>query len=453
MAQQGLIREFHLTATPAQWEATADQPIEIWTYNQQVPGPEIRVTEGEFIRVFVENQLPEPTTIHWHGLPVPNAMDGVPGLTQEPIPPGGRFVYEFPAWPAGTYIYHSHEGYQLDQGLYGALIIEPKEEPRSYDREYVLVLDDWANIDGGGPAQARAGNVRRPMGMGRGMMRGRRTSSNAPLLEPLYDLYILNGREAQLSEPFTVRRGERIRLRIGNLGSATHFTLRLAGHPLLITHADGRPVAPIEVDVLRVGMGERYDVEFVANHPGIWELYTLDDGTGIGPQRLGIVRYMDTGRSQVSPDNLSRRFRRNTYAMLTALPEAEADLVPLDHRPPERMFNQVLSGGMMGSPYWTINGRIHPDSELLTIQRGELIRIHYLNRSMMPHPMHLHGHFFEVLGSGNGGSRLRKDTLIVEPMGGATIEFVADNPGRWFHHCHNLYHAMAGMANEVRYQV
>ena len=185
----GPVRTFRLRAEETEVDLGSGQPFRIWTYNGQLPGPEIRVTEGELVRVEFENRLPQPTTIHWHGIPVPNPMDGVPGLTQSPIQPGERFVYEFPAWPAGTYIYHSHQGYQLDQGLYGAIIIEPGDGGRTVDREYVLTLEDWVRFDGGPPAAARAGRIRSSgMGMmrggggmmGRGMMgRGRRSEGNS----------------------------------------------------------------------------------------------------------------------------------------------------------------------------------------------------------------------------------------------------------------------------------
>ena len=152
-------KEINLNAHLTNVDLGNDKPFIAWTYNGKIPGPEIRVKEGERLRVILKNNLPEETTVHWHGLPVPNKMDGVPYITQKPVQPNGTFVYELEASPPGTYLYHSHAHYQLDRGLYGALIIEPKREARGYDKEYVLLLEDWATIDGGGPEAAKRGRI------------------------------------------------------------------------------------------------------------------------------------------------------------------------------------------------------------------------------------------------------------------------------------------------------
>jgi FtsP/CotA-like multicopper oxidase with cupredoxin domain len=210
------VREFELSASRAKVQLGAGPTFWAWTYNGQVPGPEIRVKEGERIRVLLRNYLPEETSIHWHGVPVPNRMDGVPGVTQKGVMPGETFVYEFEAKPAGTYLYHSHAGYQLDQGLYGPLIIEPSIEKDSYDREYALMLEDWVMKDEGGIARTRR---RPPMGMMEGMMgRGRVFGDpRTPLLEPVYDGYSVNGRLYPHLDPLRVKQGERIKLRLMNL--------------------------------------------------------------------------------------------------------------------------------------------------------------------------------------------------------------------------------------------
>ncbi len=439
----GVIREFDLTAAVTPVDLGSGQ-FQAWTYNGLPVGPEIRVTEGETIRVTLTNNLPAPTTIHWHGLPVPNGMDGVPNVTQPAIQPGESFVYEFSAWPSGTYWYHPHVGHQLDRGLIGPLIVEPKNEAGDYDREYTLMLDDWVTVDGGGPeAKLRSSGGM----MGGGMMGGMRgrgffQGNDGPLQEPIYTTFAVNGLTAAAAPPFTVKQGERIRLRLINGSGATIYGLRLAGHSLTITHTDGRPVEPFEVDVLRIGMGERYDVNFTADNPGRWALYDILNGSG--RLDLAVFHYADAPSAQDSGDNLSRNFRWNDYRLLTGRPEegmpaAEADDQPL-------IFDMVLTGGHM-SPYWGINGKAYPDTDDVVVPTGQRVRFNYFNQSPMPHPMHLHGHFFEVAGSPG----LRKDTVIVEGhMGQASIEFVADNPGDWMHHCHNIYHAEAGMMNIVR---
>lgn len=448
-APAGSLRAVSLTAGPLDLDLGDGSLFKVYGYNRVTPGPEIRVREGERLRVTLRNQLPEPTTIHWHGVPVPNGMDGVPGVTQAPVAPGDAFTYEFTAWPAGTYLYHSHAGYQLDQGLHGALIVEPRRQP-GHDREFVLLLEDWATVDGAGPAASRAGRIDRQAGgmMGGGMMGGmmgrrrERSGEKGPLRQPTYDAYVINARTARAAEPLRVRKGDRVRLRLANPSASTTFLVRLAGHRLTVTHADGRPVERVQVDLLRLGMGERYDVEIIADNPGTWALVGGSEADG-DYRLLRTLRYDGVVAGEPSMEAPAKQ-RTLTYSDLVALPE---EGTPRVQGPVQRVFRLRLSGGMMGSPYWTINGERYPDTEVLTVGLGERVRLEYQNMSMMPHPMHLHGHFFELDVPG----RPRKDTVLVDRMmGRMAVEFVADNAGTWFHHCHNLYHMEAGMANHVR---
>ncbi len=489
----GKVTEVELSAGPVEKQSRSGR-FTVFGYNGRVPGPEIRVKEGDTLRVRVNNRLPDGTTIHWHGVPVPNPMDGVPGVTQKSIPPGESFTYEFVAWPAGTYIYHSHEGYQLDQGLYGPLVIEERT-PDEVDREFVLVLEDWATADGGGPAASRAGRTssRGMMGgmMGPGMMgtrgmggRGMHgrgmgpggmgpggmgpggmgpggmgpgrmgrgmppaigdgvSGGEVPLLEPQYNAYSINGKLETPGEVLRIRKGERARLRLINASSSSIYYVRLAGHDLTVTHADGRPVEPVTVDTIRIGMGERYDARIEANNAGRWPILVWPDTTTNDPLTLGALVYEGVQQTGYSGDS-GFRGRMLGYDELVA---REEENLPRVGGEIDRRLRMVLSGGMH-SRHWTINGDIFPNTKDPRIEPGERIRIEYYNRSMMPHPMHLHGHFFELDLPG----RPRKDTVIVEPhMGFMALEFVADNPGDWFHHCHNLYHLMGGMANVLRY--
>jgi multicopper oxidase len=444
------VREFRFSASPARVNLGRGPDFIAWTYNGQVPGPEIRVKEGEIIRVILKNFLPEETTIHWHGLPVPNSMDGVPNVTQQAVMPGQTFVYEFEAKPAGTYFYHSHAHYQLDQGLYGPLIIEPGRFNAPYDREYALMLEDWVMKDGGGTANTR----RRPamgMGMMMGGMRGRfqgPQTGPGPLLEPFYDGYAVNGRLAPEIKPIEVKKGERVKLRILNPSSATLYDLSLAGHMLKVTHTDGNPIIPVDTDVLRIGMGERYDVEFEADNPGYWLLAARETGLGEGMIRIP-VHYHGTKTKEPFPPTFHSGLRFAWYWDFKGPLDSETT-----HSDPQRsiFYPQMLSGGMH-SPFWMINGQVYRNSERLAVEKGERVRLQYLNRSMMPHPMHLHGHFFKVVNPWLSAKEwIMKDTVIVDPMQQIEIEFLADNPGQWFHHCHNLYHMEAGMANVVVYK-
>jgi len=433
------VKEFHFSASPARVSLGAGPEFEAWTYNGQIPGPEIRVKEGDIVRVGLKNFLPESTTIHWHGIPLPNAMDGVPGITQPAVQSGGVFVYEFEARPAGTFIYHSHVKYQMDQGLYGALIIEPQNQRESYDREYSLVLEDWVMKDGGGTADTE----RRPS---MGMMGGRRhrfNSGDGPLLEPVYDGYAVNGRVHPAVKPLAVRQGDRVKLRIANASSANIYYLRLAGHRMTITHADGNPIKPVKTDVLQIGMGERYDVMFEANNPGNWFLAAYDSGLGEGQLRVP-VSYVGVQQKNAVMPTFSRDIRMATYWDFEALePQEEAKYGS------ETVFNQTLSGGMHSS-LWSINGQVYPDVDPMIVRTGERVRLRYGNHSPMPHPMHMHGHFFKIVNPDLPPELwVSKDTAVLDRMQRIDVAFTADNPGKWFHHCHNLYHMEAGMANVI----
>jgi len=209
-----------------------------------------------------------------------------------------------------------------------------------------------------------------------------------------------------------------------------------------VTHTDGRPVRPVETDLLRIGMGERYDVEFTADNPGTWLLAANERGFGEGGLHIPVTYQGIQSKAPVPPDF------RPTRRLLSYLDMRSRDPQPLfGSGGPVKRILQTLSGGMH-SPFWTINGQVYPEVEPIHIERGMRVRVGYMNHSMMPHPMHLHGHFFRIVHPDMKESQwVRKDTVIINPMERLEIEFIANNPGKWFHHCHNLYHMMAGMAN------
>ena len=416
-------------------------------YNGQIPGPEIRLKEGERVRIVLQNRLAEPTTVHWHGVDVPNPMDGVPGITQKPVQPGETFSYEFEARPAGTRWYHTHfqEHRQLDLGLAGPLIIEPAgSDPFAFDREYTLVLDDWAT--GSGPplpstAEGTAGASGGMTGMmGRGMMhRGMMSHSHGPA----YDTMTINGKAYPATQPLTVRRGERVRLRLINASADHTHVIRLAGHRLRVTHTDGAPLAQaVEVDAIPIAPAERYDAFFVADRPGAWFLTCAAPGHARAGEQVPVV-YEGHEKSAAEPvaegvTGLSL-WRYDLGRGMDGLPRPWGQ---------ERVFDLSLRGGMMGSDFWTINGKRYPQTDPLVLGRGDLGRIRFSNMSPEGHPMHLHGQSFRVLAV--NGRRLShplvKDTVDVAPhMGSATIEFTAHNPGDWFLHCHKPMHMEGGL--------
>lgn len=442
-------------ATPTEMRlVAASGPVEVaggsltsWAYNGSVPGPEIRLRAGEVLAATLVNQLPQPTSIHWHGIALRNDMDGVPGLTQPPIEPGEEFRYEFVAPHPGTYFFHPHVGVQLDRGLYAPLVVEDPREPGDYDLEAVIVLDDWTDGIGEDPDTILSSLSEAGMpGMDHGEM-GVDSGMSPDMTEEsyggdvTYPLYLVNGRSSEAPHVVEARPGQRVRLRVINAGSDTAFRLALGGHRLTVTHSDGFPVEPVEVDALIVGMGERYDlVTTLAD--GVFPLAAVAEGKGV--QTFAVVK---TGSGELPPGNvpvaeLSRRLLTPDDLRAradVAFPTGEPDvIVPLE-----------LGGDMMAYR-WTINGRTFNEADPIEVTEGRRIRLAFSNRSTMFHPMHLHGHTFQVVRN-DGAPGARKDTLIVLPGQDIAVDVDTDNPGAWALHCHNIYHAEAGMMTVMQY--
>jgi FtsP/CotA-like multicopper oxidase with cupredoxin domain len=441
------------------------QPATAVLADGTLPGPEIRVRPGEQLRVLVENLMTDaPTSIHWHGVLVPAGMDGVPDISNAPIAPQRTYVYEYPIRQSGTYWYHSHYGFQEQQGLYGAFVIESADDSERADRDPVVLLGDWLRRDpvqvfeqlragtamsgsGKTPTPAKSGSMNGMAGMGTGgaMQRGTPGGTMPPmagadLSDVSYDAFLLNGRSSRSPWTFAARPGERIRLRIINGGTSTYFRLALDGHPLTVTHADGLAVQPVEVDQLLIGMGETYDLLVTFAGPGSATLHAVaQDGSG---QAIGVLHAPDAA-PQANTAMPVFGPRELTYAMLrapapTTLPAGET-----------RTFRLPLQGNMAAYA-WMIDGQAYPKADPLLIRAGERVRLELINQTGMWHPMHLHGHFFRLL-QGAGDFCPLKHTANVAPGQTVVVEFTADNPGAWFFHCHNIYHLEAGMARVFEY--
>ncbi len=423
--------DYLLTTREVEWELAPGKVIRAWSYNGRVPGETVRVLAGERVRIGLLNELPEATTVHWHGIDVPSTMDGVPELSQAAVQPGGTFVYEFDAQPAGTRWYHTHvnSAEQQDRGLSAPFIIDPRSDDLVVDREYTLLLDDWAT------AQATSNGFSL-----RGMMGASR---------PNYDTFTINGKAYPATEPLPVRAGDRVRLRLINASTDQTFVIGLAGHRLEVTHTDGNPLqTSVAVDALPIAPAERYDVTFVADNPGHWPLYALHSGHLAGGLQT-LVTYKGVASSTLAqiprPTNSSRFW---SYAMgqgIDALP-------PAVETGNSYMF--TLSGGMrMSRNRWTMNGRVYPNTLPMRAALGQLVRVHLSNMSMESHPFHLHGQSFRVLRF-NGRALpvpLIKDTVdIAGHMRSVDIEFVAHNPGDWLFHCHKPLHMDGGMSTVIQ---
>ncbi|MBC5824472.1 MAG: multicopper oxidase domain-containing protein [Candidatus Eremiobacteraeota bacterium] len=240
----GAVKTFRLIGEVKPWTIAPGVTTQAWTYNGTVPGPTLHVRQGDRVRVLFTNELPEPTTIHWHGVSVPADMDGVPGLSQPAINPGQSFVYEFVARDAGTYIYHTHDDdlNQLDRGLYGAFIVDPKAAPRLRDdRDYLMLLSSWRLYSGA------------------------------------ENFFSMNGKSYPLTRPFRVRRGQRIRIREINISGTEFHTMHIHGHHFKVVAVDGQDVPAQQQQsmvTVTIGPGETRDVAFSADaQPGTWLIH------------------------------------------------------------------------------------------------------------------------------------------------------------------------------------
>jgi FtsP/CotA-like multicopper oxidase with cupredoxin domain len=428
---------------------------ETWAYNDAVPGPLIRATAGDVLRVRVDNELPADgpdsgaSTVHWHGIAIRNDMDGVPTITQDALPSGRSKTYEFTAPNPGTYWYHPHVGVQFDRGLHGTLIIDDPREPGGYDVEFVVVLDDWIDGTGTTPDAVLAGLRRTGMTMtgGMGGMGGMGESAGSAVGgdggDVEYPHYLINGRTPDAPVTLTARPGQRARIRVVNVGADTAFRVALGGHRLTVTHTDGYPVVPTTVDSVLVGQAERYDL-LVTLADGAFPLVAAAEAKTGGA--MAVVRTSPSAAvppAGVAPPELAGR--------LLSYPDlAAADTVAVADRRPDRVHDLAL-GGNMGTYTWTINNQSFGSHTPLPVREGERVQLRFHNTMAMFHPMHLHGHTFTVR-TGGTMPGARKDTVIVLPNQTVVVDFDADNPGQWATHCHNLYHEATGMMTVVSYQ-
>ncbi|MFN3522898.1 MAG: copper resistance system multicopper oxidase [Phenylobacterium sp.] len=491
--------------------------------NGSVPGPLIRLKQGQAARIAVTNRLHEDTSIHWHGLLVPHQMDGVPGLSFPGIRPGETFVYEFPVVQAGTYWYHSHSGLQEQQGHYGPIIIEPASaDPVAAEREHVVVLSDYAFMH---PHEimrklkAEPGYFNRQKQTLSGLLAGRdqdldeRIAWAGMRMDPtdILDVtgavytYLVNGHGPADNWTGLFAPGERVRLRIINAAAMTIFNVRIPGLALTVVQADGQNVQPVEIEEFQISPAETYDVVVTPEDRAYTLVAEAADRSGLGRATLAprpgmaaatpplrsrpVLTMRDMGMDHSGMDHSGMDHAGMGHAAMTAPAAGEAkiprgpgvqmlaampadrtgepgqglqdanhrvlvyrDLVALepnpDPRPPAREVEIHLTGNMERF-MWGFDGEsFGPLTKPIPFRRDERVRVILVNDSMMAHPIHLHGHFFEVV-TGRPGRHPRKHTVTVAPGGKVAFDLTADAPGDWAFHCHLLYHMHAGMMNVV----
>lgn len=464
------------------------RPVRALAINGGIPGPTLRFREGDVARIRVHNRLAnEETSIHWHGLLLPNVQDGVPYITTPPIEPGTSRTFEFELRHAGTYWYHSHTGLQEQSGVYGSIVVEPRTGiAERADRDEVVVLSDWTlerpgevmrTLMSGNPwyslkkgstqsvvEAAKAGELT--------SFREREKSRMPPMdiSDVAYDAFLANGKRGFQS---TARNGETVRLRFINAGASTYFYLQSATGPLRIVAADGPAVRPIRVNRLLVGMAETYDVLVDVPATGRWELRaTAQDGSGQASVWLG--QGSEHRAPEIPRPNLynmedhllagleadEAEIPANDTEALAAEPERplppysrlrSLETTRLDPALPRRALALRLTGDMRRY-IWSFNGKTMAEEGVIRIQRGEVLRLELINDTMMHHPLHLHGHFFRVIDDRELADAPLKHTVDLPPMGKRTIEFEANESGDWLFHCHLLYHMHMGMARVFSYE-
>lgn len=494
-------KQVNFTGTPA-------QAISV---NNQIPGPTLHLKEGQPVLINVFNRLNVGTTIHWHGLLVPWQMDGVSGVSQQPIPPGGFFQYRFTPHQSGSYWYHAHDGFQEQQGLYGGIIIDAKTlVAHHYNKDFVVVLSDWSNT---GPQQIYA-NLKKVDGyydsrfpLQASLFKFIRDYRNSTPLKRhqllrsykmmqksrmniydfsdiAYDAYLLNGQVSQRPWTRKVKLGDTVRLRFIGAGASTNYNVKLDRGRMKIVQIDGNNIKPYTVEHFKIEPGETYDVLVSIKHLGATIIYaesmdTLGRAIGVLTTTPNVAVNIQDLKPFPEPapimmGNMAMEMHSNSLPSMSssAMPSMSMHKIPMSNmksltegspyqkiiaavktnnpnKPIEKTIHMDLTG-YMNRYIWFINGVTMNNAKPILLKPGKRYRIIFTNHSMMDHPMHIHGHWF-ILRNGHGAYDPLLHTIVVPPMATVVVDLDADASGQWFFHCHQLYHMAAGMARVFQY--
>ena len=410
---------------------------------------------GDRFRVRLKNQAQEAALIHWHGLTPPNDQDGVPGVTQPPLATGESHEYDFAVTLPGTNWMHSHHVLQEQSLMAAPLIVRDPKDAALDEQEVVILLHDFTFQL---PQEILSG-LAKGMSHDHGTMAGGAVDPNAghdmsqmpmsrmDLNDVSYDAFLANDRTLDDPEVVRVDKGQRVRLRIINAASATNFMIELGALSGSLTDVDGRPIVPVIGSRFPIAVAQRADVRV-----------TLPAGEGAWPvlfQREGDTAL--TGVMLATKSATVAKVADEAHHAIGAIDREASMLYQAAEPLPERRANRALSIDLTGSmmPYrWGIEEKAAMAHHAhLGVQQGERVEMTLTNRTEMSHPMHLHGHHFQVVAV--NGTRMQgavRDTELVPVGGSVTLAFDADNPGKWMFHCHNLYHMRSGMMTQVRYQ-
>jgi FtsP/CotA-like multicopper oxidase with cupredoxin domain len=437
--------DFSLRIAPVTVELAQNVVLSTVGYNNQVPGPLLRMREGKPVTIEVVNDTDVPEYVHWHGLSIPCDVDGVEEEGTPPVPPHGRRRYRFVPNPAGSRWYHSHTEAMLDlhrgayTGQFGFLMIDSGNDPGHYDKEVFLALREWQYffstmdadedpVDPNSPMPEKpAAPDTRPKGL----------EVNAPL-------YSINDKILGAGEPLRVRSGERVLMHFLNASASQIHRIGLFGHRFQVIALDGNPVpTPQPVDVIEIAPGERVDAIVEMNLPGVWIVGELRNAARQGGMGI-IVEYAN----QVQP-------RAQWLPPTPARWDYTVFGKSAPHPPPDETINMVFEkvpGGPHGFDRWLVNGKEYPHDGEFVLRQGRRYRFVFHNRSDDSHPLHMHRHQFELVElNGKPTSGIIKDTVIVPAYGRATVDLVADQPGLTLFHCHIQQHMDFGFKALFRY--
>lgn len=479
--------------------------------NDQIPAPTLHFKEGDHVTLNVYNRLDQETAIHWHGMLVPWQMDGVLGISQKGIPPGGVFHYQFTLKQSGTYWYHAHAGLQEQQGLYGAFLIDPPSSPSyKYTKDYVIVLSDWSNTN---PNQILAnlkkeGDYYSPLfplqpSLEKFIHDYRKASSEErqnliddykmmqqmrmsiyDISDVAYDAFLLNGQSNDQPWTARVKVGDIVRLRFIGAGGGTIFHVKIPNATMQMVHVEGNDVIPYETNDFKIAPGETYDVlvKIQKNNPYIIYAESVDTvGAAYGalitsphqlvdykkvasfPEPLPVTREMMPkmmGSSQIHSmssmkmDSGMTMIQQGMPSEFTTTGTKYQNLIAaVKTNDPDKPIHDVINMelfGYMNRFIWFINGNPEYKAHPIHLEPGKRYRIIFTNTSMMHHPMHIHGHWF-ILRKGKGKYDPLLHTIDVPPGATVTVDIDTDASGQWFFHCHMLYHMMTGMSRVFQY--
>ena len=402
---------------------------------------------GDPFRVRLTNSAGEPALIHWHGLTPPNAQDGVPGVTQPHLATGESHDYDFKVALPGTNWMHSHHTLQEQRLMAAPLIVRDPAEAGLDEHEIVVMLHDFMFR----PPEEVLEALGKGMSHDHGAM-NQGAASDAPgmpmpgldLNDVAHDAFLANDRALDDPEVVRVEKGQRVRLRIINGAASTNFLIDLGGLTGSLTDVDGRPIVPVVGSRFPLAIAQRADIRVtLPSSAGAWPVLFQREGdavrTGLilATRDAAIAKVSDTADQPIGAIEQEVAMR---YLSAAPLPARKADsLLMVD-----------LTGSMM-TYRWGIGDAASPHQHLL-VQQGERVEMTLTNRTAMSHPMHLHGHHFQVVAiDGVRVAGVVRDTELVPVGGSVTLAFDADNPGKWMFHCHNLYHMLSGMMTQVRY--